>query len=57
MFKNYHIMCMQISSGRKDQRNVSSSKPPRILNANLRRMDSILVAKTNKKDSLEVSHF
>lgn len=51
IFKNYYIMYMQISSGRKDQRNVSSWKPLRILNANLRRMDSILLAKMNEKDS------
>lgn len=52
MFTNDRTMYMQISSRKKDQRNVSSSKPLSILNANLRRTDSIVLAKMNKKDSL-----
>lgn len=49
MIKYCHVAHVQINNGRNNQRNVLGSKPLKLLNANLKRKDPIMLAKMNKK--------
>lgn len=49
MIKYFHVAHVQINNGRNNQRNVLGSKPLKLLNANLKRKDPIMLAKMNKK--------